>query len=114
MIDPDSVPSSFEAAAKLLANAMTKSDNDHFGIGLSVRNQWSLWELDSPLKRDAATRYGIAHTDDISGLILAWAKAMAADGSFSPIEHCKRYHEYWGQLGTTSLEAGGWGLDTNA
>ncbi|MDM4019327.1 hypothetical protein QTN89_27985 [Roseiconus lacunae] len=74
---------------------------------MSIRNQWSLWEVDSPLKRDAATQYGIAHADDISGLIIAWGKAIAAGDSFSPIEHCHLYHEHWKRMGTDSLFAAG-------
>ena len=107
MIDPDSVPSSIEAAARQLSVAMSRDNDDHFGTGLTIRNQWSLWEADSPLQRDAAARYGIAHADDISGLIVAWARAIAAGDPFSPLEHCKRYHEHWQRMGTDSLSAGG-------
>ena len=76
MIDPDSVPSSIEAAARQLSASMSKDNDDHFGTSLTIRNQWSLWEADSPLQRDAAARYGIAHADDISGLSVAWANLI--------------------------------------
>ncbi|MCS7469970.1 hypothetical protein NZK35_25245 [Stieleria sp. ICT_E10.1] len=64
MIDRDSVPSSVEPAARQLAASLSSEHReqirsgqelDHFGSGLSIRNDWSLWDTDSPLKRDAAT-----------------------------------------------------------
>ncbi len=48
------------------------------------------------------------HADDVSHLIVHWARAMVLDEEFYPAEHCKRYHEHWAKLGTTSMEAAGW------
>lgn len=59
MIDPDSVPSTIEVAAQQLADSISDVDrqaiianddteaNEHFGLGISLRNQWSLWDGDS-------------------------------------------------------------------
>ena len=33
---------------------------------------------------------------------------MVLGEEFYPMEHCKRYHEHWAKLGTTSMEAAGW------
>lgn len=122
MINPDSVPNTIAAAAQQLADSISDVDrqaiianddadaHEHFGLGISLRNQWSLWESDSPLKRDAATAYRIAHADDIGGLILAWAFALVRGDAFDPQEHCQRYHEHWERYGTDSLTAGGYGL----
>ena len=80
----------------------------HIPAGQGLRNGWSLWEADSPLKRDAVDTCKIAHADDICGLILAWAFALAGNEPFDPQEHCLIYHEHWQRCGLTSLEAGGW------
>lgn len=80
----------------------------HFSAGMFVRNSWSLWAPDSPLKRDAVERYGIAHADDISGLIFDWVFAEVRGETFDPKKTCDRYHEHWRKYGTNSLEAGGW------
>jgi hypothetical protein len=53
---------------------------------------------DSPLKRDAVNTYKISHSDDISGLILVWAFALARNEPFDPQEHCQLYHDYWAQI----------------
>ena len=120
MIDRDSVPSTIQAAAEQLARSVTGVDReriqsgddlDHFNAGLTVRNAWSLWEADSPLKRDAVAKYGIAHADDVSGLLRAWAVAIVRGEEFDPIEHCQRFHDHWARYGTDALIAGGWEHD---
>lgn len=117
MIDRDSVPSTVESAAHQLAESLTDEDRerirsgeetDHFGTGLSVRNDWSLWEPDSPLKRDAVATYGIANADDISGLIRAWANAMVRGFEFDPAAHCQTYRNHRARYETDPLTAGGW------
>jgi hypothetical protein len=45
----------------------------HFGPGMSIRNNWALWERNSPIKLDAIEKYKLGHADDISGLIFEWA-----------------------------------------
>jgi len=119
-IDQDSVPSTVEAAVDHIVEELSdidrhfildNSDNPHMthhGFGRYIRNNWSLWEPDSPLKRDAVEKYKIAHADDISGLIFEWVwhKVMARD--FDPKAHCEQYHKHWKKTGHTSLEAGGW------
>ena len=46
----------------------TDASKHQMPAGQGFRNDWSLWEADSPLKRDAVDTYKIAHADDISGL----------------------------------------------
>jgi hypothetical protein len=117
-LDQDKVPSTIRAAVKMLVDSLSDEDLEvvratdtsehHFPVGQGLRNGWSLWEADSPLKRDAVKTYRIAHADDISGLILAWAFALARSELFDPQDHCLVYHEHWQRHGMTSLEAGGW------
>jgi len=81
----------------------------HHTVGRYIRNNWSLWEDDSPLKRDAVKTYGIAHADDISGLMIEWVFTIVRDqDDFDPVGHCELYHDHWKRAGTNSLSAGGW------
>lgn len=111
-LDPDSVPSTIEAAARALAAAMpprlaeAKSALGFFGA-MGLRNDWSLWQRDTPLWRDAVNTYKIAHGDDISSLIMSWAQAIAKGERFDPQEKCKVFHDHWAVQGMTSLQAGG-------
>lgn len=50
-----------------------------------LRNSWSLWATDSPIKRDAMEKYKISHADDISGLILEWVYAKVCGVKFDPL-----------------------------
>jgi hypothetical protein len=119
MIPQDSVPSTLERAVEIIAasldgqerTAIRELDDDgmlQFGYGRFIRNSWSLWETDSPLKREAVASYRIAHADDISQLILAWVFAKVRDQQFDPVAYCQRFHDHWEKFGTTSLKAGGW------
>lgn len=86
-------------------------DIHHFG-GMQMRNQWKLWYPDTPLKRDAVMKYGIAHADDISGLIFEWVWHKVRDVVFDPVAYCHTtFDTHWRAAGTTSLEAGGWKPD---
>lgn len=80
----------------------------HHSFGRNLRNDLNLWANDSPIKLDAVNNYGIAHADDISGLINAWLWVKTKKEEFDPLEHCKIYHEHWKKYGTTALKAGNW------
>lgn len=60
------------------------------------------------MRYDAARDYRDSAPDDISSLIIHWARAMVVDEPFFPQTHCNVYHEHWASLGKRSLEAGGW------
>ena len=120
-IDKDVVPSTIEQAVEHVCKALEEQDREyildvgpncansvHHTIGRYIRNSWSLWQDDTPLKRDAVSNYSIAHPDDISGLILEWVVHQVKGLLFDPQAHCERYHKHWNQFGMTSLEAGGW------
>ena len=116
MIDQDSVPSTIEKAVQSIVERLTDNDKasildsnasqHHFSVGRYIRNEWSLWSHDSPLKRDAAETYKIAHPDDISGLILDWVFALVKEEDFDPQQCCERFHNHWKAYNQTSLEAG--------
>lgn len=118
-VNENIVPSTIEKAVELIVNSLEPQDIEiilkaqnsygcHFGIGRYFRNSWSLWENDSPLKRDAVRTYKIAHADDISGLILEWVFCKVKNISFNPQEYVERFHKHWAQYGMTSLKAGNW------
>lgn len=119
-IDPDSVPATVEAAVDAVVDALSDSERHlismamtpavvHHTAGRFIRNSWSLWSPDSPIKRNAVERYKIAHADDISGLIFEWVWAKVRGTPFDPLEHVEGYHLHWLRTtGKTSLEAGGW------
>ena len=119
--NPDFVPATIEEAVDHIVQTLNpvesrfimsqSSESAHFGGGRIMRNNWSLWEKETPIKRDAVENYGIAMADDISGLILAWVWAKVRGESFDPKEHCKRYHEHWPKYGETALSAGGYNED---
>lgn len=118
-IDPDKVPATIEESVKTLVASLSEEDvkyiktlenhySCHFSAGMAIRNNWSLWSPDSPLKRDAVDKYKIAHADDISGLMFAWVWALVREEPFDPLKHVEVYHTHWKNYHTTSLEAGGW------
>jgi len=116
-IDPDSVPNSVATAVEALVVSLEKDDieyirstkgtSGHFTIGMAIRNSWSLWEKETPIVQDAIKTYKIAHGDDISGLIFAWAWAKVRGEDFDPLAFVERYHEHWAKTGKTSIEAAG-------
>lgn len=121
-INPDFVPSTIEEAINHIVESLDEKECEfirssgdsvviHHTVGRYIRNNWSLWSPDTPLKRDAVETYQIAHADDISGLIFDWVYAKVQGIPFDPQECCERFHEHWAQAqfgGQTSLEAGGW------
>lgn len=116
-ISLDIVPSTVRQAAELLASSLSDNEREYFRVkpvetvvgiyAFRLRSSWSLWP-DMPIRCDAAMNYGIAHSSDVSRLIAHWARAIVVDEPFDPWEHCKRYHEHWASLGSTSLKAGKW------
>tara|TARA_R100001143_G_C3357381_1_gene133297 strand:- start:2283 stop:2654 length:372 start_codon:yes stop_codon:yes gene_type:complete len=110
-LDLDKVPSTVEAAVDAVTSALEPEEIDyirrsdkpsllHQSIGMYLRNEWSLWDDDSPLKRDAVEKFGIGHADDISGLILEWAHArVKRNDDFDPRKHCQKYIDHWKRLG---------------
>ncbi len=116
MTDPDFFPSTIEEAVNHIVKNIEpeevgyiksqSSASVHFFGGMAMRNDWSLWEPDTPLKRDAIATYKIAHADDISGLIMDWVWAKVRGEEFDPVKACDIYHKHWAAYGMTSIEAG--------
>ncbi len=116
-LNQDEVPPTIKEAVNTIVSSLSPQDKAylrgaepslHFSLGMTLRNNWSLWEPDTPMKRDAAMNYGIIHPDDISSLILSWVTAEVKGELFDPKQYCNIFHIHWRKYGTTSLGAGGW------
>jgi hypothetical protein len=78
----------------------------HLGIGMQIRNAWGLWE-DTPLRRDAIETYGLAHADDISGLLFEMLRARCMGETYDEADFIERITLHWRNYGQTPLSAGG-------
>lgn len=76
-------------------NAPTFTSYIHHGVGRWIRNNWNLWEQDSPLLNVIFKEFGIRHADDVSSLIAmcAWQKMKGEE--ITPVEWAKGFKEYW-------------------
>lgn len=119
LINMDSVPATMEEAVNALHDGLTPEDIAtikthspecspllHYTAGRQIRNVWSFWEWDTPIKRDCIEKYRIAHPDDMSGLLITWVMSKVQGVEFDPVAYCERFHEHWAREGMTSVEAG--------
>ncbi len=80
---PDEIPATVDEALKVLADILpeetlakivTMDDEEilllHIGLGTAIRNQFGLWDKNSPLLADLAARIGSVHPDDASGELI--------------------------------------------
>lgn len=103
-------PTTIPEAVDTIVSLLSEEDKDyvrknphpryHFFSGRIIRNNWSLWEQDSPLVQDALKNYGISHADDVSGLLFEWAFAKIRNQPFDPHELAKTYIEHWKKMKT--------------
>ncbi len=92
----DTVPSTVRQAVDLLAESLAENEREYFRItpveklfgnfAGAIRAGWSLWEMNTPLQRDAIKHYAIAHADDVSALIVHWTRALILDEDFFPMQ----------------------------
>tara|TARA_A100001391_G_scaffold180042_1_gene145304 strand:- start:888 stop:1184 length:297 start_codon:yes stop_codon:yes gene_type:complete len=85
-ISKKNIPSTVDAAARQLIDSLSKAELGefrdaedyqlHFGIGLTIRNNWNLFESASPLWRDAFDHHGTIDADSISSLIIEKAQEI--------------------------------------
>jgi hypothetical protein len=107
IIDPDRVPATLDEALEIILSRMPEQDRlyleacekdpsprFHFQLGMSLRNDWSLWEKDIPLVKWYNER-GITHADDMSAIILTsiWRRVRGADLELEG--QIKSYQDYW-------------------
>jgi hypothetical protein len=97
-------PKTLEEAAKLIVDNLQPEEREyiqkegtgmaHHGFGTAMRNCWGLWH-DSELAQHFKTVYGLAHADDMSGMILASVEAQVKGTAFEPNVAAARYKIYW-------------------
>jgi hypothetical protein len=78
----------------------------HFGFGRSMRNNWGLWQKDSPLATWFRDNLGLGHADDMSGVILEMAFRKVKDLPVDINWLCAKvnyYKNYWTRLGVDAL-----------
>jgi hypothetical protein len=74
----------------------------HFTAGMVMRNDFGLWEQDTPFKADIKKRFNLfGHGDDCSGLILAgvWATVHGEDVNKALATEAEYYRKHWTQCG---------------
>ena len=105
-IDQDWVPSLIAEAVDAFYNCLEEADHryikrnsefvaaTHHSIGQALRNTWSLWEHDTPLKRDFVAQTGLwGQGDDVSGYIITKVARRVRGES----EDCSALIEDWKQ-----------------
>ena len=109
-IDLDSVPRNLDEAVDAIVAGISDEEREfirtreqdystHFGVGMYLRNNWSLWEPECPLNRWFVEHLGIMHADDISGTIFAAVWAKVRGESFDPAAHAETYKKHWRERG---------------
>lgn len=111
-LDMDKVPSTIKQAVDMVVDGLSVAERgeiqlstvsmaitSHFGLGMALRNAWSMWQWDTPLKKDAVKNYKIAHADDMSGLILTWSFAQVCGKEFDAEAYCAHCNEHWRKAG---------------
>lgn len=101
------IPETLEDAVKLVtemegAEEWAKETDDansagamiHHFAGMAIRNEWGLW-CGMPLARHLYERFGLAHADDMSGLIFhcAWKELNGQPWDVEPV--IERYRRHW-------------------
>lgn len=112
-LDLDKVPVNLDQAVEMLYNSLDEQDKDfilhqtpdsiHFSQGMWLRNNWSLWQRETPLVQWFIKTLGIGHADDLSGTINAalWAKVRGE--VFDVNEHVKKYKVHWNMMGVDPI-----------
>ena len=95
-LNEDNVPATLDDAINMLYDSLSESDKKyllengtagcHFSGGMAIRNGWSLWENDTPFKKDIKKRFNLwGMADDCSGFILAGVEAKVKGLNVSEI-----------------------------
>lgn len=66
----------------------------HHGLGRWLRNNWGLWNKDTPLYQYFKT-FGLWHADDMSSVILTSYHRFLNNVDINLNEQIKHYIEFW-------------------
>lgn len=108
----NTIPNTLHEAINTLYNDLKQDEIDfiksndnsliHHGTGMTIRNNWKLWEKDTPFKHDIKEKYNLfGHGDDCSGLIFTglWAKVKGHNVDSALKKEAKRYTTHWKNSG---------------
>lgn len=96
-------PTTLDEAVDYLISHMSKDDRQafahgapvpHFGVGMSIRNDWGLWFNESALGKWFQS-HGIMHGDDRSGTIFDALRARLRGETFDIKAQADWYRRFW-------------------
>lgn len=103
----DKVPLTVSEALQMFLKALTDEEKKtlsevkedqvaifHHSWGQDLRNEWSMWEKDTPIVNSFRT-IGITHADDMSGILLLSAHRQLNKKPLKLNDQVKKYQEYW-------------------
>lgn len=102
--DLDTMPTNLDEAVNQILNSLDDHEEIeamkdpvglHFGFGMWLRNNWSLWDRETHLVQWFIKNLGIVHADDISSTILEGVATKLRGEEFDPASHVNYYKEYW-------------------
>lgn len=67
----------------------------HFSLGMSIRNNWKLWDENSELHKSFKEDLGLFHADDMSSIILRAAESTARGEPVDPKSWAGKNINYW-------------------
>jgi hypothetical protein len=109
-IDQDRIPSNLDEALDMLEASLTPEDikviketppeeltsRIHFFGGMAMRNDWSLWDKDTPFTKWFQS-IGISHADDMSGIINTSLFRRVRGEEIRVADQVKYSQDYWTQ-----------------
>ena len=109
-LNEDFVPSTIDEAINYLFENLSEEDKDfikcnpnegcHFTVGMNLRNNWSLWEENTPIKNDFKKRFNLfGHGDDMSGIILKGLFNKVKGFPLNLEEEAEKYRQHWLKFG---------------
>lgn len=72
----------------------------HPSVGRQIRNEWGLWDSKSPLHKSFKEEFGLTHADDMSGILLQAAHALASGKDMEFHKWAEEYLAYWEMMKT--------------
>lgn len=106
-IDLDKVPITITEALEMFLSALDDDEKKtfseieenqiaifHHTLGQDIRNEWSMWEKNTPLVNNFK-EIGITHADDMSSILLTSAHRQIHKKPIELKEQVDYYQKYW-------------------
>ena len=98
-------PATWQEAVERICNGLSENEKSelrehgyaafHHGVGTTLRNRWQLWDESTPLAISFKEEFGITHADDLSGILLQSAEAIAHGRACDYHGWANVYKEHW-------------------